>query len=176
MLKEIDNMSPLQENRDREINPYNEIVSMLDASHVEYQTVAHEPVYTSAQAESITGLALNQGAKALLLKADKAFVLVVLPGGKRVDFGKLKQVLPAKKVRFAEEEEVKKVMHCELGACYPIGSFLRLRTLIDPSLLENEMIVFNPGVNDKSIILKSEDYVKIASPEITPISISKGVI
>ncbi len=170
MLSEIDKMRSFKENKDREINPFDEIIFMLDANHVGYQTIKHEPVYTSAQAESISGLALNQGAKALLLKADKDFVLVVLPGDKRVDCNKLKQVLAAKKVRFAGEEEVRKIMHCELGACYPIGSFLNLRTVADPSLIEHETIAFNPGVNDKSIILKSEDYIKVASPEIIQIS------
>jgi len=163
-------MKPFQEKKRKEINPFNEIISMLNANHVEYQTIEHEPVYTSAQAESITGLALSQGAKALLLKTDADFVLVVLPGDRHIDFGKLKQALLAKKVRFAGEKEVKEIMHCGLGACYPIGSFLNLRTLADPSLIEHETIAFNPGVNDKSIILKSKDYVKVASPEIARIS------
>lgn len=170
MSNETDKMKPFQENKDREINPFNKIISILQAGNVNYQIIEHEPVYTSTQAESISGLTLSQGAKALLLKADKNFVLVVLPGDRRVDFDKLKQVLSAKKVRFAVEDEVKEIMHCGLGACYPIGSFLNLRTVADPSLMENEMIAFNPGVNDKSIILNSADYVKIALPEITRIS------
>lgn len=170
MLNESDRMKTYQEHSHTGINPFNEITAMLSANNINYQTIEHEPVYTSEQAERISGLALNQGAKSLLLKADKAFVLIVLPGDRRIDFGKLKQTLAVKKVRFAGEEEVRTVMHCTLGACYPIGSFLGLRTIADPSLLENETIVFNPGVNDKSIILKSEDYVRIASPEMIQIS------
>lgn len=115
MSKETDKMNALQKDHDTEINPFNEITTMLQVSNIQYQTLEHQPVYTSTQAEDISGLALNQGAKALLLKTDKTFVLVVLPGDRRVDFSKLKQVLPAKKVRFAEEKEVKTVMHCNLA-------------------------------------------------------------
>lgn len=152
--------------KDTVTNPFNRIISMLDIDHVVYHIIEHEPVYTSAQAESISGLDLSQGAKALLLKADAAFILAVLPGNRRLDLHRLKQFLPAKRIRFATEKEVREIMHCELGACYPIGSFLNLRTVLDPTLIENEMVAFNPGVNDRSIILRSQDYVKIASPEI----------
>ncbi len=169
MSHETDKMIPYQENKNGEINPFDKIISMLNRNNTEYQTIEHEPVYTSAQAESISGLDLSQGVKSLLLKADKTFVLVVLPGDKRIDFNKVKAVTSAKKVRFATKEEVKDIMHCELGACYPIGSFLNLRTVADPSVMENDIVAFNPGVNDKSIILKSQDYVKIASPEIIQI-------
>jgi len=152
------------------INPLSEIIKLLDEGGATYRIISHTPVYTSAQAEAISGLSLNQGAKVMLLRTEDKFVLAVLPGDKRVDFKKVSQYLGAKKVGLATEEEVKGVMHCDLGACYPFGSFIGIRTIADPLLKEEEIIAFNPGVNDQTIIMGSGEYFKIAVPEVLPIT------
>lgn len=151
------------------LNPCQEILNLLQRGEVPYRVIKHEPVYTSQQAEEVSGLSLRQGAKALLLKADKEFFLAVLPGDRKVDIKRVANYLGVKKVRFAIEEEVRKVMHCDIGACYPFGSFIGVRTIADPLLQQGEIIAFNPGVNDQSIIMGSMDYFKIANPEIQSI-------
>ncbi len=157
------------EDMNQPINPCQEILDLLKKSGVPYRVIEHEPVYTSEQAEAISGLSLSQGAKVLLLSAENQFVLAVLPGNKRVDTKKVAQYLGVKRVRFATEEEVKRVMHCDLGACYPFGSIIGVRTIADPLLHQEEIIAFNPGVNDQTIIMGSTDYLKIANPEIQSI-------
>lgn len=154
------------EDMDQPINPYQEILNLLQKGEVTYRVIKHEPVYTSQQAEEVSGLSLSQGAKVILLFAETQFALAVLPGDRKVDTKKVANYLGIKKVRFASEEEVKTVMHCDVGACYPFGSFLGVRTIADPLLQQEEIIAFNPGVNDQSIIMSGSDYFKIAKPEI----------
>lgn len=151
-------------------DPYSEIIKLLESAKVRYQIIHHEPVFTSEQAEAMSGLSLSQGAKTILLSAGDIFVLAVLPGDKRIDTKKLARYLGVKKVRFATETEVEQIMRCKIGACYPFGSFINTRVIVDPALAREERIAFNPGRNEQSIIVDSSDYLRVANPEMQSIA------
>lgn len=152
-------------------DPYEAIIRLLDETHTAYEQIVHEPVFTSEQAAAIRGMSLSQGAKSLLMKTKEGeFVLVVLPGDKRADSKKLKALLGTKEIRFATPEEVEAKMGCKIGSCYPLGIIAGLRTLVDPSLGENETISFNPGRHDVSIKMKYADYLKLADPKVVAIA------
>ena len=162
-------MTKIENGTGQQIDPHEAILKLLDTGEVVYRLIDHEPVYTSQKAEEMTGLKPSQGAKALLLSTGADFVLAVLPGDKRVDFKKIATLLGVKKVKFAGEDEVQTVMHCGLGACYPFGSVVNVRTIVDPLLQQEEEIAFNPGVNEQSIIINGADYFEIEKPEVVSI-------
>lgn len=145
-------------------NPFEAIVQLLESKKVEYQLLEHEPVYTSEQAAEIRGLSLAEGAKSLLLKANKEFILVVLPGDQKLDSKKVKTIMGTKKLRFASPEEVIDIMGCEIGACYPFGNISEIRTIVDPKLSKNISVSFNPGLHHKTIRLSWVDYACLVQP------------
>lgn len=151
-------------------DPYIAILKSLDGAGVEYEKLEHEPVYTSEQAAVVRGLSLAQGAKSLLFKTKVGFVLVVVPGDRRVDSKKLKQALGVKDVRFAAANEVRELMGCEIGACYPFGNIAGLRTLVDRALSRNDIIACNPGRHDISIKMRYADYKTLTDPEVVGVT------
>lgn len=151
-------------------DPYEKIIKVLDARDIKYEIIEHEPVYTSEQAAKARNESINSGAKSLLLRVGHEFVLTVLPGGKRLSSKKIRSIFRPKKFRFATPHEVKKIMGCEIGACYPLGSIIGVKTIVDSSLLENHVISFNPAMHTKTIKLKSSDYLSIADAKIADIS------
>lgn len=153
------------------MNPYESIINLLQINSTKFDELNHEPVYTSEQAAKVRGLSLDVGAKSLLLKANDYFVLIVLPGSKKIDSKKLKSALGIKKLRFATPQEVKDIMACEIGSCYPFGSIVGLNTYLDYSLLKQHLISFNPGVHDKSIQIKLSDYLILEHPKKLDISV-----
>jgi Ala-tRNA(Pro) deacylase len=166
----LDLRAPLRTYTIPAMSPFDKITEFLKQSGAVYQLEEHEPVYTSEQAATISGTELEQGAKALLFKAKSEFVLAVLPGHKKVDFKKLKNLLGIKDLRFATPEEVISVMGCEIGACYPFGNLIGVRMIVDQSLSSNQLIAFNPGVHDRSIILNYEDYARAVEPELADVA------
>jgi Ala-tRNA(Pro) deacylase len=151
-------------------NPYQEIVKLLKTCNIFYEDTEHEPVYTSAQAAQIRGISASQGAKALLLKSGNGFILALLQGDHRLDSRKLKSLLKIKNLRFASPEEVKDIMGCEIGACYPFGNLIGLPTYADNYLSANDTISFNPGVHTHSIEMKWQDFYSLVKPIMVDIS------
>jgi len=152
------------------VSPYEDIIGVLKANSIEYKELDHEPVYTSEDAAKVRGLSLESGAKSLLLKAKDRFILVVLPGSRKIDSKKLKNILNTKELRFANPAEVKNKMGCIVGACYPFGSIAHLETYLDNSMLGQSNISFNPGLHHKSIKIKLNDYLIIEKPQMVDIS------
>ncbi|MGD0284723.1 MAG: YbaK/EbsC family protein [Candidatus Saccharimonadales bacterium] len=156
------------------MNPYESIINTLKTYSVNYSELEHEPVYTSEQAAKVRGLSIDTGAKSLLLKANDNYYLVVLSGSKKIDSKKFKMAIGIKKFRFATPDEVKEKMLCNIGACYPFGSIVKLDTYIDKSLIGQSIISFNPGRHDKSIKMDLKDYMMIENPKQIDISISSN--
>lgn len=144
------------------MNPFEKIQNFLRENKVVYELTEHEPVYTSAAAAAVRGFELKSGAKALLLKGGGSFVLIILPGSDKLDSRKVKNYLGVKDLRFATPEEVEKVMGCQIGACYPFGNLIDTRMIVDFKLAQNEKISFNPGVHNKSITMKYDDFARVS--------------
>lgn len=154
------------------MSPHEKILALLAERGIQYDQQEHEPVLTSADAARVRGVSLDAGAKSLLLKTrEGAFHLVVIPGSARLDLQKVAALVGAKKVHFASHDDVERVMGCQVGACYPLGSVCGLRPIVDPTLLTQPRIDFNPGSHTHSIALASADYVALEQPQVADVRV-----
>ena len=146
------------------------IQNLLAEHGVPFHIVSHRPVYTSSEAAEVRGVSLKSGAKALIVKVKEEFVMLVLPGDRRLDRKKLRGNLGYKSVRFATSEEVQELTGLTPGAIPPFGSLFQLKTYCDPALGENEEINFNCGTHTKSMTIRYEDYLKTEKPTVVEFS------
>ncbi len=106
-------------------------------------------------------------AKVVMVKADDQDVMTVLSAADKLSLNKLKNLIGAKEVRLASEEEFKALFpDCEVGAMPPFGSLYRVPFFVDMGLAENKFIIFNAGTHRESVKISYKDYAKIAQPEI----------
>jgi len=153
-----------------------QITELLTSTGASFETFEHEPVRTSEQAaQTRPGYALRQGAKAILLRvkrteADKFFAMLVMPADRQFDKNKVKHCFSARDLRFATEGEVKDLTGgIEPGGVPPFGNLFGLRVVADPTLFENERIVFNAGDRRFSVAMYSADYRRLVNPEVIDI-------
>lgn len=150
----------------------NKIINLLKENNCWFETFEHEPVRTSEEAAQVrTGYSIHQGAKAMIIKAtidnQGKFVMLVYPADKKFDSKKVKNILGVSDLRFATEQEVLEITGgVQLGGVPPFGNLFNLEVYADPSLFENEKIIFNAGDKRFSIAMKSKDYQKIVKPQI----------
>jgi len=149
---------------------FKKIKDFLDKNNIDYEFKEHEPVRTSEEAATARGDDIKIGAKALLLKADDRFVMVVLSAAKRIDSKALKKIFCVKSLRFATSEEVKEKTGCEPGGVPPFANVFSVDLLVDKSIFENEFMAFNAGERTKSLKIKTKDYLELLKPRIREIS------
>ena len=151
------------------------IQDLLKKNSMEFKTFEHEPVRTSEEAGKVRpGYSIKHGAKAMILRIKSAegkrFVMIVFPADKKFDNNKIKVVLNAKDIRFASEQEVVEITSGVLpGAVPPFGNLFNLPVFVDPTLFDNEEIVFNAGDRSFSIAMKSQDLKTLVDPIVASI-------
>jgi Ala-tRNA(Pro) deacylase len=136
----------------------------LTAAGIAFDVLRHAPVYTSEEAAAVRGVPLCTGAKALIVKAGEAFVLLVVPADRKLDSKKARAALGVKALRFASREEVEQLTGLQPGSIPPFGSLFGLPTRCDPALAANERINFNAGDHCVSVSMTCADYLSAEQP------------
>lgn len=143
---------------------FERIAALLRDSGVEYEVLRHNPVRTSEEAANVRGTPLSSGAKALVVKADQTFRLLVLPADRKLASSKARRSVSARKLRFATVDEVRERTGLEPGAIPPFGSLFGLPTTCDPALGAHDRINFNAGHRAISISMAYADYIAVEQP------------
>jgi Ala-tRNA(Pro) deacylase len=153
------------------MNVFERLCTKLDAANVPYVVEEHAPVFTSAEAAEVRGVAMASGAKALLVRVDAGYVLCIMPADRKLDSKQVKKLLKVKSIRFATKEELLEITGLEPGAVPPFGSLFNVPTLVDPALKEQPFINFNAGDHAKSIRLAIDNYLKAEEPRLVELSL-----
>jgi len=148
----------------------NRLRAALTSAGVEYAMTHHTPVFTSAEAAAVRGTTLHSGAKALIVKADDEFVMIVLPADLALDSRLLREHVGCRRTRFATKEEVLELTGLTPGSIPPFGSLFGLKTICDERLAENESINFNAGSHADSIHMKCSAYLHYEKPGMASVS------
>ena len=143
---------------------FDRLQDKLTAAGVQFSVTRHEPVFTSEQAAAIRGVSLASGAKALVVKAGEAFVMLIIPADRKLDSKKARAAFGVKAIRFATKDEVLQQTSLEPGSIPPFGSLFGLTTYVDPALGENESINFNAGDHAISIQMRYDAFVAAEQP------------
>jgi len=158
------------------VDTHDRIMALLAGSGAEYRTLDHEPEGRTDLASQIRGHVLSQAAKAMVVAVRscdnerRRFVLAVVPGDRRVSFDAIARAQQGRKASLASAHEAANLTRCEMGAVPPFSFDPKLTLMVDVNLMAEEQIVFNAGRLDRSIFLRSDDYLRLAQPYVDSIA------
>ena len=136
------------------------LIALLSQEGADFRVVTHEAVGKCEAVSEIRGTALGQGAKALVCK-------VKGNGVNQHVLSQLASHIGGLRASLASPAEVDELTGCVFGAIPPFSFHPKLKLVADPLLFERfDEIAFNAGMLDKSVILKTADYLRIAQPEL----------
>lgn len=147
------------------------LLGLLDEHQAHYRVMTHDAVGKCEAVSEIRGTALGQGAKALVCKVKgngvNQHVLAILAADQQADLAQLAHHIGGLKASLASPAEVDALTACVFGAIPPFSFHPSLRLVADPLLFDRfDEIAFNAGSLEKSVILNTEDYLRIAQPEL----------
>ena len=148
---------------------------LLDHEGASYRVLEHEPEGRTDVIARIRGNRIEQSIKSMVLQVrlkpkENIYCLANIPGDCRVDFEGVKRHFNADSVAFAQREKAQELTGCAIGAIPPFSFDDRLILLADPLIRENDEVVFNAGRLDRSMMMKLDDYIRIAQPQLVSIA------
>ncbi|MGW6023703.1 YbaK/EbsC family protein [Streptomyces sp. NPDC055099] len=154
---------------------YTKLVGLLDERGAAYRVIEHEAEGATEAVSALRGNTLQQAAKCIVVmvkigKKTKRYVLAVVPGDRRVDLNAVKQLLGGTYAGFATHEAAERLAGSVSGTILPFSFEPELELVVDPALLAHEEIFFNAARLDRSLALRTADYVAIAEPRTAEIA------
>lgn len=117
---------------------------------------------TAEEAARAVGCDLDRIVKSLVFECDGRAVLVMVPGNRRADAGKVAAAVGAERARIASAERVREITGFEPGAVAPFPLPGVERALIDRSLLVHERVWIGAGSRRHMAGLAPAELVRLA--------------
>jgi Ala-tRNA(Pro) deacylase len=154
---------------DHSQDAYTQLISLLDQHAVAYRLIDHPAEGRTEIVSSIRGNDLAQAAKCIVLmvkigKKVTKYVLGVVPGDARVSLQAVKALMGGTYIAFASSEIAERLAGSVVGTILPFSFTPEMELIADPALLEHDELYFNAARLDRSIVLKTSDYVTLAKP------------
>ncbi len=148
---------------------HTKLITLLDEKAAQYRLIDHEPEGRTELISPIRGNDVSQAAKCIIVmvkitKKEKKFILAVVPGNTKVNLNAIKDLFQGIYVSFAPKEIAENLAGSVSGTILPFSFNPELELIVDPTLLKNEEMYFNAARLDRSIALKTSDYVRITEP------------
>ena len=97
-------------------------------------------------------------------------VLAVVPGDTRVDLQAIKALLGGTYASFASPDIAERLSGSVVGTVLPFSFHPDLQLIVDPALLAHDEIFFNAARLDRSLALRTADYMRLAAPRTASIA------
>jgi Ala-tRNA(Pro) deacylase len=150
---------------------YTQLINLLDQHGADYRLIDHPPEGRTELVSPMRGNPLFQAAKCLIVmvkvgKKVTRYVLAVIPGDARVDLNAVKALFQGTYVSFASPDIAEKLTGCVTGTILPFSFNPALELIADPALLQNPELFFNAARLDRSMALRTSDYIALARPRL----------
>ena len=154
---------------------YDRLISLLDASSVDYTLIDHAPEGTTDAVCALRGHPASEAAKCIVLrvKVDRRTtrnVLAVVPGDRRVDLDAIRALYAARYVGFSDAETAERLARAIPGTVLPFSFDPALEVVADPDVVARPRLYFNAARLDRSLCLSGADYERLAQPRVEPIA------
>ncbi len=133
----------------------------LSDRQIDYDTIVHHKTETSSKTAEVSHIPGSRLAKAVIIKDEDAYLMVVLPASHHIRLNELQKVLH-QRVELANEHEVTSLFaDCEEGAIPPLGKAYGLDVLIDESLTNGDDIYFEGGDHVTLVHMQTDQFEKL---------------
>lgn len=154
---------------------FHRLVALLTEAEAKFRVIEHEAEGRSEKISTIRGNRPDQAAKAMVLDlrgggGGRRHVLAVLPGNRKLDFEAVAALFGARKCGFASPQTAQALTGCIMGAVPPFALNSDLAIVADEDLLRNESVFFNAGRLDRSMELRTGDWLAAAKPRVAKIA------
>jgi threonyl-tRNA synthetase len=153
---------------------YAHLIQLLENQGAHYRAIDHAPEGRTEVVSELRGNPLAHAAKCMVVmvkldKKEKRYCLAVVPGDAKVDLNAVKRLYEGEYAGFAPQPVAEELTGCVAGTILPFSFNPELPVIVDSALLQHEEFYFNAGRLDRSLVLKTADYVRIAQPQVASI-------
>jgi Ala-tRNA(Pro) deacylase len=139
------------------------VKDFLAAKSVNYDQVPHPHTATSHETAMASRVSEDHIAKAVIVKDDAGYAMVVVPASSHVEMKHLRKELDREFELVEEKEFAKLFADCEPGAVPPLGPAYSIETYLDEGLTSLANVYFESGDHEHVVHVSGDDFKHLLS-------------
>jgi Cys-tRNA(Pro)/Cys-tRNA(Cys) deacylase len=152
--------------------PSTPALDALDAAGVPHRVVRTERAHSAEESAAFQGIELGQLVRTIVVRrGDDDYVFVLVPGGRRFDWPKLRAHLGVKRMSLPDEDEARAVTGYPRGAITPFGSSRAWPVIADVSIVYLPLVAIGGGGHGVNVHLRPRDLIAATSAEVVDVTI-----
>ena len=145
--------------------------SAAAAAGVSFTVVRTDRPSSAEESAELQGIEVGQLIRTIVVRRgadDHVFVLV--PGGRQIDWPKLRQHLGTRRLSLPDEAEAKAATGSERGAITPFGSTTAWPVVADATTLDVEVVAIGGGARGVNLHLAPGDVVRATAADVADVT------
>ena len=143
----------------------------LAGSGLAHRVVRTERARSAEESASFQGIELHQLLRTIVLRrAEKDYVFVLVPGGRTIEWPKLRAHLRVSRLSLPDKDEAAEATGYERGAITPFGSTNAWPVIADASIDHDETVAIGGGGHGVNLHVRAGDLVAHLGAEIADVT------
>ena len=147
-------------------------IQAVERLGIEHRVVQTRPANSAEESAELQGIELGTLLRTLVVRrGEDDYLFVLVSGGRRFDWPKLRAHLGVKRMTMPDAEEARTVTGYERGAITPFGASHNWPVLIDAAALERPVVAIGGGIRGVNLHLAPRDLVAHLGAEVVDVSV-----
>lgn len=148
-------------------------IAALRAAGVAHTVVRTVPAHSAEESAALQGIALEELLRTIVVRrAADDYVFVLVPGGRRFDWPKLRTHLGVSRLSLPDAEEARAATGYERGAITPFGSSRAWPVIVDAAAMSHGSVAVGGGARGVNVHLAPADLVAALHASVEDVSVT----
>jgi Cys-tRNA(Pro) deacylase len=143
----------------------------LAGTDLTYEVMRTERATSAAESAEFQGIELRQLLRTIVIRrSENDYVFVLTPGGRNIEWGKLRKHLGVSRLSLPEKEEATHATGYERGAITPFGSTTAWPVIADATIDRDETIAIGGGAHGVNLHVRAGDLIDHLNAEVVDVT------
>jgi Cys-tRNA(Pro)/Cys-tRNA(Cys) deacylase len=148
-------------------------IEALRGSDLAHRLVRTEPPTSPEESAALQGIALEALLRTIVVRrGEDDYVFVLVPGGRRLDWPKLRAHLGISRMSLPDADEARMATGYERGAITPFGSSRAWPVIADASVLDQSLVAIGAGARGWNLHVRPADLVQHLDADVADVTVS----
>jgi Cys-tRNA(Pro)/Cys-tRNA(Cys) deacylase len=153
-------------------HPTTPAIEALETLDIPFDVVRTERAHSAEESAALQGVALGSLLRTIVVRrAADDYVFVLVPGGRRFDWPKLRAHLGVSRLSLPDAEEAKAVTGYPRGAITPFGATHAWPVIADASITGAPVVAIGGGAHGVNVHLAPADLVAVLRAEVVDVTV-----
>jgi len=158
------------------MTPRTPAIDAIEVAGIPFDVVRTERAHSAEESATLQGIELGALLRTIVVRrGEDDYVFVLVPGGRRFDWPKVRARLGVKRLSLPDADEARAMTGYERGAITPFGSARTWPVVVDDSIMGLDRVAIGGGAHGVNLHLAPGDLVSALGALVADVTVPDAV-